>query len=650
MSDCRKKFNPLTEQECCCTYTVGDGIRSNGDYNSIQEAIDSLPAYGGKICVLPGEHEANVVIKGRRQVRISGCGDQSIVRPGPNAFAQPIFFIQNSQRIQIDQLTLVAIDGTCIQLEDNREGRLNSEKIKINDNRLIAGIQALHIHTREDVGGANRIEISYNEIGMLDQREGRPAIFSVADDVLIERNRIVVIPDQNSDDPDDPRDPNDPGDPFNPCRDRRTPQRGAIWKYQIYVLIRYVAVYKALGRYKKEYLAQGGIQIGGTSEKVWILENEIIGGRGNGITLGHVSENANDANSFTYKAVNVLYAALYDIKIEGNRILQMGLSGISTLLVAGERQQQYVHVEDVTIAGNLIKYCALQMPAEIPQSLLNDWAFGGIVLSDCENGRINENLKVLLQATVPMFDDVPAVSLHDNVIEQPLGHALLLTAFGPVAVANNQFASLGTDRTNTLSFIASTVLILDLGVSKDTLIKGFVNLANTNPAGFSKLASDPAFQNMLRALQFLPSGKVLFNDNQTILNMLSPVNNIGISSQFIGSLDDISYSSNQSELAGLLSAAGGNTTFDIVLVNTMLVGASLRSNDNRFMDGFTLTVYSLFSYGMMNTATGNQATHCLITLGAMRAVNSNIVLFNDPCKDQATLAGNKLAVPAGKDF
>lgn len=712
MSDCRKKFNPLTEQECCCTYTVGDGIRSNGDYNSIQEAIDSLPAYGGKICVLPGEHEANVVIKGRRQVRISGCGDQSIVRPGPNAFNQPIFFIQNSQRIQIDQLTLVAIDGICIQLEDNREGRLNSEKIKINDNRMIAGIQAIHIHTREDVGGANRIEISYNEIGMLDNREGRPAIFSVADDVLIERNRIVVIPDQNSDDPDDPRDPNDPGDPFNPCRDKKSPQRGAILKYQIYVLIRYVAVYKALGRYKKEYLAMGGIQIGGTSEKVWILENEIIGGRGNGITLGHVSESA-DANNFTYKAVNVVYAALYDIKIDGNRILQMGLSGISTLLVAGERQQQFVHVEDITIAGNLIKYCALQLPIEIPQNLLNDWAFGGIVLSDCENGRINENriehngrregdpicgvfilhgekiaiggntiikngtgitnpnslvkagarggvivkmafkaadLKVLLQSTVPMFDDVPAVTLHDNVIEQPLGHALLLTAFGPVAVANNQFASLGTDRTNALSLIASTVLILDIGVSKDTLVKGFVNLANTNSAGTSKLASDPAFQNMVRALQYLPSGKVLFNDNQTILNMLSPVNNIGISSQFIGSLDDISYSSNQSELAGFLSTAGGNTTFDIVLVNTLLVGASLRSNDNRFMDGFTLTVYSLFSYGMMNTATGNQATHCLITLGALRAVNSNIVLFNDPCKDQVTLAGNKLAAPAGKDF
>jgi hypothetical protein len=708
--DCRKKFNPLTEQECCCTYTVGDGIRSKGDFSSIQEAIDNLPAYGGKICVLPGEHMANVLIKGRRQIRISGCGDQSIVRPNPDLFAQPIFSIQNSQRIQIDQLTLVAVDGICIQLEDSREGKIDSEKIKINDNRMIAGIQAIHIHTREDYGGANRIEILYNDIGMIDKVESKPAIFSVADDVLIERNKIVVIPEQNRDDPDDPRDPNDPGDPFNPCRDKKTPQRGVLLRYQIYVLLRYVALYKAQGRYPKAYLAEGGIQIGGSSEKVWILENEIIGGRGNGITLGHIPE-ADPIYKFSYNNVNITYAALYEIKIEGNRIMQMGLSGISTLLIPTE--QQFIHVEDLTICRNLIKYCASQLPLEIPKNLLNDWAFGGVVLSECDNGRIQENriedngrrtgdaicgvfvlhgekmdisgntiirngiavtntdtqvkagarggvvvkmafkaadLKILLETTVPSFDGVPAVIVYDNIIEQPLGHALLLTAMGPVSVTDNQFTSLGTDRTNALSLMASTVFILDIGVSKDFLLQGFLNLANANPAAMSKLLSDPAFQRLMRALQYLPSGKVLFNDNQTTLDMRAATSNIGISSQLIASLDDISFNGNQSECAGFLSLATGNTSIDIVLINTVLIGASLRSNDNRFMDGFTLTIYSLFSYGLMNTATGNQSTHCLITLGAMRAVNSNIVLLNAPCRDQGSLASNRFAVPVAMEF
>jgi hypothetical protein len=707
MHDCRKKFNPLTEQECCCTYTVGDGIRSKGDFSTIQEALDNLPAYGGKICVLPGEHVANVVIKDRRQVRISGCGDQSIVRPDPDKFDQPVFFIQNSQRVQIDQLTVVAIDGVCIQVEDVRESRMDSEKITINNNRMIAGLQAIHIHTREDRGGANRIEISYNEIGMIDRAGSRPAIFSVADDVFIERNRIVVIPDQNSDDPDDPRDPNDPGDPFNPCRDRRTNnQNGVILKYQIYVLIRYVALYKALGRYPKEYLAAGGIQIGGTSEKVWILENEIIGGRGNGITLGHIPE-AGEMNRFNYKSVIIEFAALYDIKIDGNRIFQMGLSGISTLLLSNERQQ-FVHVEDITVCRNLIKYCALHLPEERAGGLLNDRAYGGIVLSECDNGRIQENriednarrtgdaicgvfvlhgermdisgntiirngtpvtntdtlvragarggvvvkmaykaadLKVLMDATVPSFDGVPAVRVHDNIIEQPLGHALFLTAFGPVSVANNHFTSLGTDRTNSQSILASAVYLLNIGVSKDYLLQGFANMANSNPTGKSTAVNTAELQRQLRAMLYLPSGKVLFNDNQTTLDMRAPTSNIGLSSQFIASLDDVSFNSNQSECAAWLSTATGNITADIVLINTVLIGPSLRSNDNRFLEGFTYTIYSLFSYGIMNTATGNQSTHCIIALGARRAVNSNIVLLNAPCGDQVRTAGVRLAVP-----
>ncbi|MBK9225642.1 MAG: hypothetical protein IPL67_00905 [Ignavibacteria bacterium] len=29
MHDCRKKFHPLTEQECCCTFTVGDGKKKH---------------------------------------------------------------------------------------------------------------------------------------------------------------------------------------------------------------------------------------------------------------------------------------------------------------------------------------------------------------------------------------------------------------------------------------------------------------------------------------------------------------------------------------------------------------------------------------------------------------------------------------------
>jgi len=54
IEDCRRVFQPLTRLGTCCTYRVGDGIVSRGDFTSIQAAVDALPPEGGKICVLPG--------------------------------------------------------------------------------------------------------------------------------------------------------------------------------------------------------------------------------------------------------------------------------------------------------------------------------------------------------------------------------------------------------------------------------------------------------------------------------------------------------------------------------------------------------------------------------------------------------------------
>ncbi|MBK6878783.1 MAG: hypothetical protein IPG99_20690 [Ignavibacteria bacterium] len=136
------------------------------------------------------------------------------------------------------------------------------------------------------------------------------------------------------------------------------------------------------------------------------------------------------------------------------------------------------------------------------------------------------------------------------------------------------------------------------------------------------------------ALQYLPNGKVMFSSNQTTLDMRSPLKNLCLSSQFIASLDDVAFNTNQSECAGLLAAEKKAITFDFVLVNTVLFGVTVRSNDNRFSDGVTLTLFSLASFGFMNTATGNQSTHCLITLGVKKAVNSNLVFDNTLCKDE----------------
>jgi len=712
--DCRKKFHPLTEQECCCTFTVGDGKKSKGDFNSIQDAIDNLPADGGKICVLPGEHVANAVVMQRRQIRITGCGEHSIVRPNPDMLSTPVFLIQNSQKIQIDQLTIVAFDGIGIEVTDIREsiifsdniGRLAatkgsailSDQITIKENNILAGIHAIYVHVAEDHGGDNNINISYNKIGMIDKAIGKAAIFSIADAVVIERNRIVVIPAPDGNDPDDPTDPNDPGngDPFDPCFDRlKYYQLGFSIRFQVFTFTRYVLLYSPTGRSEKKYLTQGGIQIGGTSERVSIRKNEIIGGKGNGITLGHVHENENQY-LFRVKNTAYNYSPIYEISIEENLVLQMGLSGISSLLSI-ENGESYVVVKDISIYRNTIRFCARQLPENTGATPNKNHAYGGIVLSDCNNGSIQENriadngllsgvpvcgifvlhgekldfsantiinnglpvvdenvnvqmgnrggivvksafkaasLNKLFGAATPSFDGIPAVKVHDNVVVQPNGFALYLMALGPVSVVSNQFTSLGTDKTNPVALLASAVFILNLGVSKDLLLLVFKNMGKSTPDNSKEKLKDPEAQKALIALQYLPNGKVMFAANQTTLDMRSPLRNLCLSSQLIASLDDVGFNTNQSECTALLAVEGKQFTFDLVLINTILFGVTVRSNDNRFSDGLTLTLFSLASFGFMNTATGNQSTHCILPIGLKKAVNSNLVFDDDLCKDK----------------
>lgn len=74
--DCRNLFPPLTAlRESCCTVTVGDGVRSHGMFKDIQQAVDHLPAEGGRVCILPGEYilERPILLRGRVNVTLTGC-------------------------------------------------------------------------------------------------------------------------------------------------------------------------------------------------------------------------------------------------------------------------------------------------------------------------------------------------------------------------------------------------------------------------------------------------------------------------------------------------------------------------------------------------------------------------------------------------
>src|SRR5215213_4077432 len=121
IEDCRRPFQPLTKLSTCCTYRVGDGKQSHGDFMKIQDAVDALPAAGGEVCVLPGVYEENVVIRARRNVTIKGCSRRTRVvsrPPAGGAVAAPVFHVIESQHIEILSLAVEAADeGIGIRLE-----------------------------------------------------------------------------------------------------------------------------------------------------------------------------------------------------------------------------------------------------------------------------------------------------------------------------------------------------------------------------------------------------------------------------------------------------------------------------------------------------------------------------------------------------
>jgi hypothetical protein len=231
-----------------------------------------------------------------------------------------------------------------------------------------------------------------------------------------------------------------------------------------------------------------------------------------------------------------------------------------------------------------------------------------------------------LRAVQVIFKDMQAfdktnvslTKIHDNIVKQPLGQALFLIAFGPVSIVGNHLMSQGIDiEACTLARTAGAVLVLNFGVSKDyfavLLLTAIKNIGNTGFASQMKASNvdtasyyEKLWQKLEHGFLYLPGGNILFSNNQTTLKLHTRKIDYMVSSQFIFSLDDISYSANQSECAAIL---------DIVVANSIVFGITVRANDNRFQEGITGTLLSLLSFGLMNSTTFNQGTNCIHVLG-----------------------------------
>jgi hypothetical protein len=694
IEDCRHVFRPLTQQGVCCTFLVGDGVTSHGDFDSIEEALDHLPSTGGEICLLPGtNHQARVMVKGRKNITFRGCAQRTTVRP--RELNKGIFYLEGCRHIILENLDLVS-PTTAVEV-------YNSRDITIRDSRLQAVQHAVL------VAGGLEVAICDNTIRMLDREDGDVAILMLGEDCVIERNDIRVVPEEAFKGVENIPVGEVPP-PTDPCADVSEYYASSpLFLFFLVAVWGFPPTKYGYLPQKKIFKAPGGIQIASTSERIAIRHCHIAGGYSNGITLGALPQGLSPQVAKEMKAKAYMDTMsegdwehlrehfdsyLDDIVIEGNTIQDMGLNGIGSLGFFNLKKFPLLaSVRNLMICGNCIERCLRQIP-ETPVEMRADMGFGGISLADVEEVVIRENCiednGVSLEAPVSGIfilhgekidisdnrilnngprksatdfgarpgvrggivialsfrrvwsellqgkellhrDGLPAVKIHHNIVSQPLGQSLFLIAMGPVSVVGNNLTSMGINlKINPISLLAANVLILNLGVSKDLLANPFfryqgrTSLSPKGKAGATPGAAVAAVEGPTLPLFYLPNGNVLFANNQTTLDLREFKVDRPFSSQLIASLDDVSYSSNQSECAGL---------WNLLYTNTIILAVSIRTNDSRFQEGITIANLSLFSYGLMNTCTANQATHCLLALGYLRSKGANLVLWDlDYCK------------------
>ncbi len=683
ISDCREPFQPLTRISSCCTYRVGDGVNSFGDFTSVQAAVDALPSSGGEICVLAGTYTENVLIR-KSNVRVHGCGWRSkIVAPEPakGGTANPAIHVQDCHHVHLDSLAVMGPNAAPAILLDASAAVLAA-------NAASPGVYEIHL-THLFVTGQTRSAIEARDGAFIEIRDCRirmanvagswPAIFFQADDGLIQGNEIR-----------------------------------ALFGQQTLVSSTFLSKTGST-------VTLGGIQIGGTSDRVRIINNLIQGGIGNGITLGSVivqDANGNDTGTLVGWVINpddpcspcrpgstvyppggdtpgtktVSAGPLTEIRIERNRIFDMGLNGISVVAFFDPGTSgEIIDVQGLEILGNHIRGCLQRQLDIIPSKMLLAAGYGGIALASVEKLVIRDNViedngprwtdpvcgvfvllvrgaeiarnrianngawtsepsssarqgargGIFIIAAVlevegsgaALFATVklggPALRIEENTVIAPLGRALTVSAaLGAVAVADNLLVSQGIlpFDVDLSGFLFTTVFIANLGVDYDLVSGSYSSLkmhTYDTQSAYTTYSAAPAHR-------YFANGLIQFSDNQVILDIEDVAGSIAATSIVLLTLDDIEFNANQCSL--LMGK-------DYVLIHTLLLGASLRAGSNRWTEPRPNAFLSALTIARMNVTAHNVGTHCIVAVGPLnlKIDQPNVVLTapasdKDPCQ------------------
>lgn len=296
--DCRPSMPAIT-QRGCCTYVVGIG--TSGHFHSIQAALNALPHQGGQVCVLPGTYREEIRLAGGAQVTLSGCGDDTILLSPDEPAATALVELHGEprpSRIVIERLAIRS-SGQIAVLAEGHGIELRDLEIDVQptgEEQTPNAIRTLN---------AERLRVLNCQITMAGRFSNHAAVYlHILEDALFERNRIETRPE---------------------------PEQGRADSW-------------------------GGVQIAGGSRRVELRDNEIIGGRGHGITLGSARFRAPDGGELGIEGAGMGQSADAEPFALSGRV-----EPVERTAADGEELLYYPEpdpaIEDLLIAANSVRGC-----------------------------------------------------------------------------------------------------------------------------------------------------------------------------------------------------------------------------------------------------------------------------------------------------
>ena len=275
IEDCRRRFRPLTNQKICCTYLVGNGVTSFGDFDRLEEAVAHLPPSGGQVCLLPGIHLANLHLVNRTNVKIHGCRERTLVLPRMKAFADPVIRIDGGAEIEIADLDFFAPFDIAIDAKGTEKAPLRG--LRIRGCRVLALVYGLRLHELQNA------TVQDNRIWMIDHVLARSAISIRATDSRIVENVLGVWPFEFSL-PGSEKDPDEElPDPADPCIEPEDLYGNLV---AVIAHVHMVWLTAIVAPPEQPYRALGGLHLRGSCARIDVVGNRIDGGVSHGIVLG----------------------------------------------------------------------------------------------------------------------------------------------------------------------------------------------------------------------------------------------------------------------------------------------------------------------------------------------------------------------------